>query len=138
MGMSSSENIKVIEETSGCTRGGARFREKRQRTGEGPAEVEVRYREEQPHGTKRPFCDDEDIQAQATPRRTTGSNRSGSVPTTPRTTPPQGRNAHSMSTCPMCQQQSSNRAPAGGRRPRMAGDEMKLPIFNGNGTDDPE
>ena len=26
----------------------------------------------------------------------------------------------------------------GGRRPRMAGDEMKLPIFHGNGTDDLE
>ena len=41
MGMSSSENVKVIEETSGCTRGGARFQEKRQRTGEGPATIEV-------------------------------------------------------------------------------------------------
>ena len=62
MDMSYVENVKVVEETSGCTRGGARFREKRQRTGEGPAKVEVRYRE-QPHGTKQPFCDDEDIQA---------------------------------------------------------------------------
>ena len=49
--MNSGENIKVVEETS-CKRGGARFREKRQRTGEGLAEVEVRYHEEQPHGTK--------------------------------------------------------------------------------------
>ena len=63
MGMSSGENVKVVEETSGCTRGGERFRKKRQRMGEGPAEVEVRYREEKPHGTKRPFCDDKDIQA---------------------------------------------------------------------------
>ena len=52
MGMSSGENVKVIEEISGCMRGGARFREKRQRMGEGPAEVEVRYCEEQPHGMK--------------------------------------------------------------------------------------
>ena len=41
MGMISAENVKVTGETSGCTRGGARFREKRQRTSEGPAEVEV-------------------------------------------------------------------------------------------------
>ena len=41
MGMIYGENVKVIEETSGCTRGGARFREKRERMGEGPAEVEV-------------------------------------------------------------------------------------------------
>ena len=61
MGMSSKDNVKVIEETSGCTRGGARFQEKRQRMGEGPAEVEVRYREEKPHETKQPFCDGEDI-----------------------------------------------------------------------------
>ena len=41
MGMSSGENVKVVEETSGCTRGGARFQENRQRTGEGPAAIEV-------------------------------------------------------------------------------------------------
>ena len=41
MGMSSGENIKVAKETSGCMRGEARFREKRQRMGEGPTEVEV-------------------------------------------------------------------------------------------------
>ena len=52
MGMSSGENIKVVEETSGCTRGGARFQEKSQRMREGPAEVKVRYHEEQPHGMK--------------------------------------------------------------------------------------
>ena len=61
MGMSSSENVKVVEETSGCTRGGPRFREKRQRTGEGPAAIEVQCCEEPPHKMKRPFCDDEDI-----------------------------------------------------------------------------
>ena len=49
MGMISGENIKVVEETSGCMKGGARFSEKRQRTGEGPAKVEVQYHEEQPH-----------------------------------------------------------------------------------------
>ena len=72
------------------------------------------------------------------PRRIIGLNPSSNMPTPLRTTPRQGKNTHSASTCSMCQQQSSNRAPAGGRRPRMAGDEMKLPIFNGNGTDDPE
>ena len=41
MGMSSGENVKVAEEISGCTRGGARFREKRQKKGEGPAMIEV-------------------------------------------------------------------------------------------------
>ena len=52
MGMISDEKVKVTEETSGCMRGGARFQEKRQRTREGPAEFEVRYHEEQPHGMK--------------------------------------------------------------------------------------
>ena len=41
MGISYGENVKVVEETSGCTRGGARFLEKRQRTGEGPTMIEV-------------------------------------------------------------------------------------------------
>ena len=41
MGMSYGENVKVSEEISGCTRGGVRFQEKRQRTGEGPATIKV-------------------------------------------------------------------------------------------------
>ena len=63
MGISSGESTKVIEERIGCTRGGARFQEKRQRIGEGPTAIEVRCCEEQPHGTKRPFSDDEDEHA---------------------------------------------------------------------------
>ena len=50
--MSSGENVKVSKETSGCTRGGARFQEKRERIGEGPAAIEVRCYDEQPHGMK--------------------------------------------------------------------------------------
>ena len=42
MGMKFGENVKVIEETSGCTKGGARFREKRQRMGEVPDVIKVR------------------------------------------------------------------------------------------------
>ena len=41
MGMSSGDNIKVVEETSGCMRGGERFQEKRQMMGEIPAKVKV-------------------------------------------------------------------------------------------------
>ena len=41
MNMSYGEIVKVVEETSGCTRGGERFREKRKRIGEGPAAIEV-------------------------------------------------------------------------------------------------
>ena len=41
MGMSSGENVKVTEETSGCTRGGARFRENMHRMEEGPTVIEV-------------------------------------------------------------------------------------------------
>ena len=52
MGTSFGESVKVVEEISGCTRGGARFQEKRKRTGERPTTIEVRCREEQPHGTK--------------------------------------------------------------------------------------
>ena len=63
MGMSSDENEKVSKQTSGCTRGGERFREKRERTREGLAAIEVRCHEEKPHGTKRPFCDDKGNQA---------------------------------------------------------------------------
>ena len=47
MGMSSDENVKVAEETSGCMRGGARFRqEKGNRIGEGPAAIETQDCEE--------------------------------------------------------------------------------------------
>ena len=59
MGMSSGESEKFVEEISGCTRG-ERFQEKRQRIGEGPAMIEVRYCEEQPHETKQPFNDDKE------------------------------------------------------------------------------
>ena len=45
MGMSSGDILKVVEETSGCTRGGERFREKRHRIGEGLAAIEVCYHE---------------------------------------------------------------------------------------------
>ena len=60
MGMSSGESAKVVEETSGCIRGEARFHEKRQRMLEGPAPIEVRCHKEQPHGTKQPFSDNDD------------------------------------------------------------------------------
>ena len=60
MGMIFGENVKVTKETSGCTRGGARFREKRKRTGEYHAAIKVQCNEEKPHGTKRTFSDDED------------------------------------------------------------------------------
>ena len=62
MAMSSGESVKVTEETSGCTRGGARFRDKRQRTGEGPDVIEVQCHEEQPHRKKRSFSDNKDDQ----------------------------------------------------------------------------
>ena len=52
MGMSSGENVKVVEETSGCRRGGASFREKRERTGEGPATIELQFCEEKRHKIK--------------------------------------------------------------------------------------
>ena len=52
MGMSVYENVKVVEETSGYTRGGARFQEKRKRTRECPAMIEVRCIEEKPHRMK--------------------------------------------------------------------------------------
>ena len=67
MGMSSSESVKVAKEKSGCTRGGVRFLEKRQRMGEGPAVIEVRCHKDQPHRTKKPFSDIEHGQGQATP-----------------------------------------------------------------------
>ena len=42
-------------------RGGASFRkEKRQRTREGPALIEVQDHEGKPHGTKRPYSEKED------------------------------------------------------------------------------
>ena len=40
MGMSSDEIVMVVKETSGCTRGGERFRqEKRQSAREGPVAI---------------------------------------------------------------------------------------------------
>ena len=102
MGMSSGEIVRVVEEKSGCTRGGEKLREKRQRIGEGPTAIEVHCHEEQPHKTKRRFSDEEDDQAHATPRIMIGLNPSSNVSTPLCTTPPQGRNVHSMSTCPTC------------------------------------
>ena len=62
MGVISGGNVKVIEETSGCTRGGVRFQEKRQRMTKGPIVIKVRCYKEQPYGMKQPFCDEEDDQ----------------------------------------------------------------------------
>ena len=53
MGMSSKEFVRVNEETSGCMRGGERFRqEKRQRIGEGPATIETQNRKGKPQEMK--------------------------------------------------------------------------------------
>ena len=46
MGASFNKTVRKYEEESGCTRGGARFRqEKRQRTGEGLSMIKTQYRE---------------------------------------------------------------------------------------------
>ena len=53
MGASFDETKREVDEESGCTRGGERFRqEKRQRTGEGPAVIKTQDRKGRPHGTK--------------------------------------------------------------------------------------
>ena len=63
MGASFDEIVREAKEDIGLTRGGERFQqEKRQRTGEGPVVIEMQDREGRPHGTKRPYSDDEDNQ----------------------------------------------------------------------------
>ena len=92
MGASFDEIVREAEEGSGCTRGEARFQlEKRQRTREGPAAIETQDREGQPHKTKRPYSDEEDDQAQATPITTIRSNPDNNVPTPLCTTPNSGK-----------------------------------------------
>ena len=61
MGASFDETLREVEEESGCTRGGARFRqEKRQRTREGPAAIETQNHKGQPHKMKQHYSDEED------------------------------------------------------------------------------
>ena len=61
MGASYDDTMRESQEESGIQRGGARFRqEKRKRIGEGPAAIEMQDREGIPHGTKRPYSDEED------------------------------------------------------------------------------
>ena len=61
MGASFDDTMREAEEEIFCIRGGARFRqEKRQRTGEGPTAIETKNHEGKPHGTKRPYSDEED------------------------------------------------------------------------------
>ena len=53
MGAIFDETLREVEEESGCTRGGARFRqEKRQRTREGPTAIEMQDHEGISHETK--------------------------------------------------------------------------------------
>ena len=61
MGAIFNDTVREDEEESGCTRGGARFRqEKRQRIGEGHVAIETQNHEGKPHKTKRPYNDEED------------------------------------------------------------------------------
>ena len=61
MGASFNETMREVEEESGITRGGARFRQdKMQSIGEGPVAIKIQYREGRPHGTKRTYDDEED------------------------------------------------------------------------------
>ena len=69
---------------------------------------------------------------------TVRSNPAPTVPTPPRTNSNSIKTPSPTSTCPMCQKQSSSRSTSIGRRPKMEGDDMKLPLFHGNRTDDPE
>ena len=63
MGSSYGDTVREAEEESGLMRGGVRFRqEKRQRTGESPAVIEMQYCEGRPHGMKRPYIDKEEDQ----------------------------------------------------------------------------
>ena len=88
MGASFDKTVREAEEESGCTRGGARFQqEKRQRTGEGPVVIGTQDCEGRPHGTKRPYSDEEDGQTHTMPRVEERSIPRGNVPTPLRTTP---------------------------------------------------
>ena len=61
MGASFDETVREAKEESGFTRRGVRFRqEKRHRTGEGPATIEMQDHEGRPHRIKRSYSDKED------------------------------------------------------------------------------
>ena len=91
-----------------------------------------------PHWTKWPYSDEEDKQTHATSRVEVRLKPGSNVSPLPQTTPPSGKYTQSMSMCLTSQATSSSKASPTGRRSRMAGDDMKLPMFHGNGTDDPK
>ena len=100
MGEIYDETMSEVEEESGLTRGGERFRqEKRKRIGEGLVAIETQDHEGIPHGTKRPYSDNEenqdtlDLEEISTP----GSN----IPTPTCTTPHSGINTSLTLTCPV-------------------------------------
>ena len=107
-------------------------------TEESPGTTETRKCEKRPQGTKQLFNDEGDDQAMPEPEE--GPTQSNNVPTPPYTTPHSGgRNMRSSQVCSVCHHSTNSSGSANtGRRPRMAGVDMKLPFFQGNGTEDPE
>ena len=89
-------------------------------------------------GTKRPYNDEGNDHA--IPKHEKGPTQSYNIPTTLCTMPNLGeRNMSSSQGCPVCQHNGKNsESTSTGRRPRMVGGDVKLPLYQGNGTKDPE
>ena len=91
MGATYDETVRKVDEESGITRGGERFRqEKRQMTGEGPTMIKMKDHKGIPHRLKWPHSDDEEDHT--TPRVEAISNPNNNVPTPMCTTLQEGRN----------------------------------------------
>ena len=89
------------------------------------------------HGTKRTYNDKGDDQAMPDPDE--GPTQTNNVPTASCTVRHLERNTRSYQDLPMCHHRSNSSGSVNTRRrPRMASDDVKLPLSHGNRTEDIE
>ena len=130
------EFVREVEEECDLLRSGVRFlQEKRQRIEESPSATVTRNCKRRLQGTKRPYIVEGDDQS--LPDSKEGPTQSNNVPTNPCIAPNSGRSTRSSQYFLVCHHQSnSSRLTSTGRRPKMVGDDVKLPLFHGNETKD--
>ena len=129
------KTVRETVEECGRMRSGVRFhQEKRRRNEESFGVTGMKNYEKGPQGTKRPYNDEGDDQA--TPEPKGGPTQSYNIPTTLCIVSNLGvRNASSSQGFPACQHNgNSSGSTTTRRRHRMAGDDVKIPLFQGNGT----
>ena len=132
------ETMREVEEECVLMQSGVRFwQEKKQRIEESLGLIGTRNYERISQGTKRPYNDEGDDQAMPKPEE--GPTQSNNVPTPLCTAPHSGRNTRSSQDFLVCHQHNNSSGSTNtGRRTRMVEDDVKLPLFHGNGIEDPE